>query len=160
VFRRLEEIRRQNKLNKKKAADAGGFGREVKVGVLGCMAERLKKRLLEDDRGVDVVAGPDAYRDLPRLLADADDTNSQINVQLSLDETYGDVAPVRMHPDRPSVFVSVMRGCDNMCSYCIVPFTRGRERSRDTARCAFSGSNLHSRMPLDPTHVRLKRTRV
>eukprot|EP00041_Stephanoeca_diplocostata_P014795 m.279230 g.279230 ORF g.279230 m.279230 type:complete len:680 (+) comp19801_c0_seq5:291-2330(+) len=106
--------------------------RTMKIGVLGCMAERLKKKLLETEKAVDVVCGPDAYRDLPRLLADSAATGqAQINVQLSLDETYADVAPVRLHPDTKSAFVSVMRGCDNMCTYCIVPFTRGRERSRD-----------------------------
>lgn len=100
------------------------------VGVLGCMAERLKARLLEES-AVDLVAGPDAYRDLPRLLGlVAGGQRGAINVQLSQEETYADVAPVRIHPDQAGAFVSIMRGCNNMCTYCIVPFTRGRERSR------------------------------
>lgn len=132
------------------------------VGVLGCMAERLKHRLLESDKLVDIVAGPDAYRDLPRLIDivqqgttavlagdnEEEDTNHKghqaitpytsthsehrmtaINVQLSLDETYADVVPVRLAGTR-SVYLSVMRGCNNMCAFCVVPFTRGRERSR------------------------------
>lgn len=104
------------------------------VGVLGCMAERLKTELLEDKKLVQIVAGPDAYRDLPRLLAivnASNGTEQAINVQLSQDETYADVAPVRTNPNKVSAFVSIMRGCNNMCTYCIVPFTRGRERSRD-----------------------------
>ncbi|CEG38912.1 cdk5 regulatory subunit-associated protein 1 [Plasmopara halstedii] len=101
------------------------------VGVLGCMAERLKKKLLESDKMVDLVVGPDAYRDIPNLLRVVLGSNeSAVNVQLSLDETYADIAPVRTDPNNPSAFVSIMRGCNNMCSYCIVPFTRGRERSR------------------------------
>ncbi|XP_023223507.1 CDK5 regulatory subunit-associated protein 1-like [Centruroides sculpturatus] len=102
----------------------------LKVGVLGCMAERLKMKLLEADKAVDIVAGPDSYRDLPRLLSLADDGQEAVNVILSLEETYADITPVRINPNSPSAFVSIMRGCDNMCSYCIVPFTRGRERSR------------------------------
>mmetsp|Transcript_32826 Transcript_32826/g.82401 ORF Transcript_32826/g.82401 Transcript_32826/m.82401 type:complete len:673 (-) Transcript_32826:41-2059(-) len=102
----------------------------LSVGVLGCMAERLKKKLLETDKLVDVVVGPDAYRDLPRLLRNADDGQAGINVILSADETYADVAPVRVGTNGVHAFVSIMRGCNNMCSYCIVPFTRGRERSR------------------------------
>jgi MiaB/RimO family radical SAM methylthiotransferase len=100
------------------------------VGVLGCMAERLKTKILEKDKSVDLVVGPDAYRDLPRLLSLAADGAPQVNTQLSLDETYADVAPVRVSANKVSAFVSIMRGCDNMCSFCIVPFTRGRERSR------------------------------
>jgi len=100
------------------------------VGVLGCMAERLKTQILETDKTVDVVVGPDAYRDLPRLLSIASGGESAINTQLSLEETYADVTPVRLASNQVSAFVSIMRGCDNMCSYCIVPFTRGRERSR------------------------------
>jgi MiaB/RimO family radical SAM methylthiotransferase len=101
------------------------------VGVLGCMAERLKERLLEED-GVDFVCGPDAYRSIPRLLDQVTGSTDQkaANVQLSLDETYADIKPVR-HASSIAAFVSIMRGCNNMCSYCIVPFTRGRERSRD-----------------------------
>ncbi|XP_801957.4 CDK5 regulatory subunit-associated protein 1 [Strongylocentrotus purpuratus] len=102
----------------------------LKIGLLGCMAERLKKKLLEQSKTVDIVAGPDAYRDLPRLLNVAGSGQTAINVMLSMDETYADVVPVRLDKDSKSAFVSIMRGCDNMCSYCIVPFTRGRERSR------------------------------
>ncbi|XP_002053067.3 CDK5RAP1-like protein [Drosophila virilis] len=103
----------------------------LQLTILGCMAERLKERLLEQEQCVDVIAGPDSYKDLPRLLAVARHYgNSAINVLLSLDETYADVMPVRLSSDSPTAFVSIMRGCDNMCSYCIVPFTRGRERSR------------------------------
>ncbi|CAG0886893.1 unnamed protein product [Darwinula stevensoni] len=100
------------------------------VGVLGCMAERLKHHLIEEEKMVDVVCGPDAYRDLPRLLVLGESTEVAVNVLLSLEETYADVTPVRLNPNSISAFVTVMRGCDNMCSYCIVPFTRGRERSR------------------------------
>ncbi|DAZ99009.1 TPA: hypothetical protein N0F65_011264 [Lagenidium giganteum] len=103
------------------------------VGVLGCMAERLKTKLLESDKMVDLVVGPDAYRDIPNLLRVVRGGEAAVNVQLSLDETYADIAPVRSDPDSPSAFVSIMRGCNNMCSYCIVPFTRGRERSRVVA---------------------------
>lgn len=103
------------------------------VGLLGCMAERLKGKLLEEDRLLDLVCGPDAYRDLPRLLSQASSGQAALNVQLSLEETYADVAPVREAGNGVSAFVSIMRGCNNMCAYCIVPFTRGRERSRDAA---------------------------
>ncbi|KAK2862588.1 hypothetical protein Q5P01_002121 [Channa striata] len=102
----------------------------MKIGILGCMAERLKTELLEQEKLVDVLAGPDAYRDLPRLLTVADGGHQASNVLLSLEETYADVMPVHHAPQGYSAFVSIMRGCDNMCSYCIVPFTRGRERSR------------------------------
>ncbi|XP_044077814.1 CDK5 regulatory subunit-associated protein 1 isoform X2 [Siniperca chuatsi] len=102
----------------------------MKIGILGCMAERLKTKLLEREKLVDVLAGPDAYRDLPRLLAVADGGHQASNVLLSLEETYADIMPVHHAPQGYSAFVSIMRGCDNMCSYCIVPFTRGRERSR------------------------------
>ncbi|XP_071506956.1 mitochondrial tRNA methylthiotransferase CDK5RAP1-like [Diadema antillarum] len=102
----------------------------LKIGLLGCMAERLKKKLLEQSKTVDIVAGPDAYRDLPRLLSVAESGQTAINVMLSMDETYADIVPVRLDQESKAAFVSIMRGCDNMCSYCIVPFTRGRERSR------------------------------
>ncbi|CAN9512575.1 unnamed protein product [Ophioblennius macclurei] len=105
----------------------------MKIGILGCMAERLKAELLEREKLVDVLAGPDAYRDLPRLLAVADGGQQASNVLLSLEETYADVMPVHHAARGTSAFVSIMRGCDNMCSYCIVPFTRGRERSRPLA---------------------------
>ncbi|HIT97489.1 MAG TPA: tRNA (N6-isopentenyl adenosine(37)-C2)-methylthiotransferase MiaB, partial [Candidatus Merdimorpha stercoravium] len=101
------------------------------IGVLGCMAERLKEKLLEEERMVDLVAGPDAYRDLPRLVGRAQASLSAVNVRLSLCETYDGIRPVRLSEGSPTAFVSVMRGCDNMCTYCVVPYTRGRERSRD-----------------------------
>lgn len=101
------------------------------VGVLGCMAERLKKRLLEEEQMVDIVAGPDSYRDLPQLVSQADEGQEAVNVFLSRDETYADIAPVRLNSNGVTAFISIMRGCDNMCSFCVVPFTRGRERSRD-----------------------------
>ena len=104
---------------------------DLTIGVLGCMAERLRKKLLEEEALVDVVAGPDAYRDLPRLLSETVETGqATVNVQLSREETYADIAPVRYDSNGVSAFVSIMRGCDNMCSFCVVPFTRGRERSR------------------------------
>ncbi|XP_015276372.1 PREDICTED: CDK5 regulatory subunit-associated protein 1 [Gekko japonicus] len=105
----------------------------LRIGILGCMAERLKEKILDQEKMVDVVAGPDAYRDLPRLLAVAETGQQAANVLLSLDETYADVLPVQTSTSSTSAFVSIMRGCDNMCSYCIVPFTRGRERSRPVA---------------------------
>ena len=103
----------------------------MKVGVLGCMAERLKSKFLEEEKIIDLVVGPDAYKDLPNLLAEVEDGNDAINVLLSKDETYGDISPVRLNTNGVSAFVSITRGCDNMCTFCVVPFTRGRERSRD-----------------------------
>lgn len=103
------------------------------VGVLGCMAERLKEQLLEREKLVDLVAGPDAYRDLPRLLTTVEHGDKALNVILSQDETYADITPVRVNSNGVSAYVSIMRGCNNMCTYCIVPFTRGRERSRPVA---------------------------
>ncbi|MFK7934312.1 MAG: tRNA (N6-isopentenyl adenosine(37)-C2)-methylthiotransferase MiaB [Saprospiraceae bacterium] len=102
------------------------------VGVLGCMAERLKKKFLEQEKLVDLVVGPDAYRDLPKLIATAEDGDKGINVHLSREETYADIAPMRLGTNGVSAFISIMRGCDNMCSFCVVPFTRGRERSRNS----------------------------
>lgn len=110
--------------NKKKNSD-------LIIGVLGCMAERLKTKLLEEEKLVDVVAGPDAYRDLPKLLAEVEDGHKAINVLLSREETYAEISPMRLNSNGVSAFISIMRGCDNMCSFCVVPFTRGRERSRD-----------------------------
>jgi len=101
------------------------------VGILGCMAERLKKNLLEEEKLVDLVAGPDAYRDLPNLIAEVGTGQKAVNVLLSREETYADISPVRLDQGGISAFVTIMRGCDNMCSFCVVPFTRGRERSRD-----------------------------
>ncbi|XP_049672991.1 mitochondrial tRNA methylthiotransferase CDK5RAP1 [Accipiter gentilis] len=105
----------------------------LRIGILGCMAERLKEEILHREKLVDIVAGPDAYRDLPRLLAVAESGQQAANVLLSLDETYADILPVQTSAGGTTAFVSIMRGCDNMCSYCIVPFTRGRERSRPIA---------------------------
>ena len=101
------------------------------IGVLGCMAERLKSKFLEEEKLVDLVIGPDAYRDLPNLINKADEGERAINVLLSREETYADISPVRLTSNGISAFVSIMRGCDNMCSFCVVPYTRGRERSRD-----------------------------
>ena len=104
---------------------------ELVVGILGCMAERLKKSLLEEEQLVDLVAGPDAYRDLPNLIEEVGTGQRAVNVLLSRDETYADISPVRLDQGGVSAFVTITRGCDNMCSFCVVPFTRGRERSRD-----------------------------
>ncbi len=101
------------------------------VGVLGCMAERLKTKLLEEEKIVDLVAGPDAYRDLPKLISQVDEGDKAVNTFLSREETYADISPVRLNSNGVTAFISIMRGCDNMCSFCVVPFTRGRERSRD-----------------------------
>ncbi|HEX2532372.1 MAG TPA: radical SAM protein, partial [Chitinophagaceae bacterium] len=101
------------------------------IGVLGCMAERLKARLLEEEKLVDLVVGPDAYRTLPGLILEADGGQKGVNVLLSREETYADISPVRLNSNGITAFVSIMRGCNNMCSFCVVPFTRGRERSRD-----------------------------
>jgi len=103
----------------------------LKVGVLGCMAERLKDKLLDEEKIVDMVVGPDAYKDLPNLIKEVDSGRDAVNVILSKDETYGDIAPVRLNSNGVTAFVSITRGCDNMCTFCVVPFTRGRERSRD-----------------------------
>ena len=103
----------------------------LKVGVLGCMAERLKSKFLEEEKIVDLVAGPDAYKDLPNLVRDVEQGSDAVNVILSKEETYGDIRPVRLHSNGVTAFVSITRGCDNMCTFCVVPFTRGRERSRD-----------------------------
>ncbi len=104
---------------------------DLVVGILGCMAERLKKSLLDQEQLVDLVAGPDAYRDLPNLIDEVGTGQRAVNVLLSRDETYADISPVRLDKGGVSAFVTIMRGCDNMCSFCVVPFTRGRERSRD-----------------------------
>ncbi len=103
----------------------------LKVGVLGCMAERLKHQLLEEEKIVDMVVGPDAYKDLPNLVKEIDEGRNAVNVILSKDETYGDISPVRLNSNGVTAYVSITRGCDNMCTFCVVPFTRGRERSRD-----------------------------
>ncbi|KAI9546747.1 CDK5 regulatory subunit associated protein 1 [Dissostichus eleginoides] len=123
IWNRLKQLTAMKKRRKKSLAP-------MKIGILGCMAERLKTELLEREKLVDVLAGPDAYRDLPRLLRVADGGQQASNVLLSLEETYADIMPVHHATHGNSAFVSIMRGCDNMCTYCIVPFTRGRERSR------------------------------
>lgn len=120
VRNRLTQI---NGLKKKKP--------ELMVGVLGCMAERLKTKLLEEEKIVDLVAGPDAYRNLPELISQVDEGDKAVNTFLSREETYADINPVRLNSNGVTAFISIMRGCDNMCSFCVVPFTRGRERSRD-----------------------------
>lgn len=119
VWNRLKEFRHLKKSNS-----------ELTVGVLGCMAERIKDKIIEEEQLVDIVVGPDAYRDIPRLLTEVEDGRKAVNVLLSLEETYADIAPIRTSGNGVSAFVSIMRGCDNMCSFCVVPFTRGRERSR------------------------------
>jgi tRNA-2-methylthio-N6-dimethylallyladenosine synthase len=103
----------------------------MKVGVMGCMAERLKHQFLEEEKIVDLVVGPDAYKDLPHLLEEVANHREAVNVILSKEETYADIAPIRLQSNGVSAFVSITRGCDNMCTFCVVPFTRGRERSRD-----------------------------
>ena len=103
----------------------------LKIGLLGCMAERLKDKLLEEEKMVDLVVGPDSYKDLPNLLNEVDHNQKAVNVILSKSETYGDISPVRIHNNGINAFVSITRGCDNMCTFCVVPFTRGRERSRN-----------------------------
>jgi tRNA-2-methylthio-N6-dimethylallyladenosine synthase len=120
VRKRLEKYNAVKKINPK-----------MKVGVLGCMAERLKEKFLEEEKIVDLVVGPDAYKDLPNLIAEVDDGRHAVNVILSKEETYGDISPVRINSNGVTAFVSITRGCDNMCTFCVVPFTRGRERSRD-----------------------------
>jgi len=105
--------------------------KNLKVGVLGCMAERLKNKFLEEEKIVDLVVGPDAYKDIPSLIKEVNEGRNAVNVILSKEETYGDISPVRLSSNGVSAFVSITRGCDNMCSFCVVPFTRGRERSRD-----------------------------
>jgi tRNA-2-methylthio-N6-dimethylallyladenosine synthase len=115
------------------------------IGVLGCMAERLKTKFLEEERLVDMVVGPDAYRDLPALVTTAEDGDKGINVFLSREETYADISPMRLDSNGVSAFISIMRGCDNMCSFCVVPFTRGRERSRDAFSIVAEATDLYNR---------------
>lgn len=120
VWNRLKEFR-----SLKKEKDGN-----LTVGVLGCMAERIRETIMEKEEFVDLVVGPDAYRDLPKLLAEVNDGRKAVNVLLSQEETYADVKPVRTNDNGVNAFVTIMRGCDNMCAFCVVPFTRGRERSR------------------------------
>jgi tRNA-2-methylthio-N6-dimethylallyladenosine synthase len=115
------------------------------VGVLGCMAERLKSKFLEEEKLVDMVVGPDAYRDLPQLIEQVGEGQKAINVLLSREETYADISPVRLNGNGITAFISIMRGCDNMCSFCVVPFTRGRERSRDPESILAEALDLHLR---------------
>jgi tRNA-2-methylthio-N6-dimethylallyladenosine synthase len=120
VWNRLKQLRQNKKRNP-----------ELIIGLLGCMAERLKTKVLEEEKLVDLVVGPDAYRELPNLISTVETGQKAINVLLSREETYAEISPVRLSGDGVSAFISIMRGCDNMCSFCVVPFTRGRERSRD-----------------------------
>ncbi len=120
VRQRLQDLKKSKKQNP-----------GLIVGVLGCMAERLKTKLLEEEKLVDIVAGPDSYRDLPNLIEQVENGHKAVNVLLSREETYADISPVRLATNGVNAFVSIMRGCDNMCAFCVVPFTRGRERSRD-----------------------------
>ncbi|HEU5146217.1 MAG TPA: MiaB/RimO family radical SAM methylthiotransferase, partial [Chryseosolibacter sp.] len=112
---------------------------------LGCMAERLKAKLLEEEKIVDLVAGPDAYRDLPKLIAKVDEGEKAVNTFLSREETYADISPVRLNSNGVTAFISIMRGCDNMCTFCVVPFTRGRERSRDPKTIVAEATDLFNR---------------
>ncbi|WP_257657459.1 tRNA (N6-isopentenyl adenosine(37)-C2)-methylthiotransferase MiaB [Parapedobacter lycopersici] len=128
-IRENAEQRVRNRLKEFESAKAKNPG--MVVGVLGCMAERLKSKFLEEEKLVDVVVGPDAYRDLPNLIEQVDEGARAVNVLLSREETYADISPVRLNSNGVTAFISIMRGCDNMCSFCVVPFTRGRERSRD-----------------------------
>lgn len=117
----------------------------MKVGVLGCMAERLKSKFLEEEKIVDMVVGPDAYKDIPNLLKEVGEGRDAINVILSKEETYGDISPVRLNSNGVTAFVSITRGCDNMCTFCVVPFTRGRERSREPQSIMDEIKDLHER---------------
>ncbi|MDW7694751.1 tRNA (N6-isopentenyl adenosine(37)-C2)-methylthiotransferase MiaB [Flammeovirgaceae bacterium SG7u.111] len=118
---------------------------DLTIGVLGCMAERLKTQLLEEEKIVDIVAGPDAYRDLPKLVSEVDDGQKGVNVFLSKEETYAEITPVRLNSNGITAFISIMRGCDNMCSFCVVPFTRGRERSRDPHSILAEAQDLYKK---------------
>jgi len=134
VRKRLEYFQSQKKNNS-----------EMTVGVLGCMAERLKHKFLEEEKIVDLVVGPDAYKDLPNLLEEVANEKEAVNVLLSKEETYGDIAPVRLNTNGVSAFISITRGCDNMCTFCVVPFTRGRERSRDPKSILDEAADLASK---------------
>lgn len=133
IRKRLEKIQVDKKKNP-----------NLKVGILGCMAERLKSKLLEEEKLVDLVAGPDAYRKLPELVNDVDDGEKAVNVLLSREETYSNIDPVRIKSNGITAFISIMRGCDNMCTFCVVPFTRGRERSRDPHSIIEEAKKLHA----------------
>ncbi len=131
VWKRLRELKSAKKLNP-----------ELKIGVIGCMAERLADKLLSDEQVVDLVAGPDAYRFLPKMVAESFHGAQAANIQLSLEETYADIEPVRLDPSGVSAFISIMRGCENFCAYCVVPFTRGKERSRHPQTILHEAENL------------------
>lgn len=122
VWNRLKQFRQYKKTNK-----------DLVVGVMGCMAERVRKKIIEQEKLVDIVVGPDAYRAIPQLIGEVDDGRKAVNVLLSMEETYADITPVRTSGNGVTAFVSIMRGCDNMCTFCVVPYTRGRERSRPVA---------------------------
>lgn len=134
VRKRLEKYNAVKKINP-----------TMKVGVLGCMAERLKSQFLEEEKIVDMVVGPDAYKDIPNLLKEVEEGRDAINVILSKEETYGDISPVRLNSNGVNAFVSITRGCDNMCTFCVVPFTRGRERSREPQSILEEIKDLHDR---------------
>lgn len=131
IRKRLQQYNRVKRINP-----------NMKIGVMGCMAERLKTKFLEEEKMVDLVVGPDAYRDLPNLVREIEGGKEAINVILSKEETYGDVTPVRLNSNGVSAFISITRGCDNMCTFCVVPFTRGRERSRDPQSIISEAKNL------------------
>ena len=141
-IRENAEQRVRNRLKEFKAVKSKNPG--LIVGVLGCMAERLKAKFIEEEKLVDVVVGPDAYRDLPNLIDKVDEGSKAVNVLLSREETYADISPVRLNTNGISAFISIMRGCDNMCSFCVVPFTRGRERSRDARSVVQEARELFS----------------
>ncbi len=149
VFLNTCSIREKAELTvRKRLSHIQGFKKkkpEMMVGILGCMAERLKTQLLEEEKIVDLVAGPDAYRDLPSLIAKVDDGDKAVNTFLSREETYGDITPVRLGTNGVTAFISIMRGCDNMCSFCVVPYTRGRERSRDPQSIVAEAHDLFNR---------------
>lgn len=132
VWGRLKEIKFQKKSNP-----------GMIIGVLGCMAERLKTQLMEKEQVIDIVVGPDAYRDIPQLITQVEEGQKAVNVLLSREETYAEITPVRLSSNGVTAFVSIMRGCDNMCSFCVVPFTRGRERSRDSESIVKEATNLY-----------------
>jgi tRNA-2-methylthio-N6-dimethylallyladenosine synthase len=133
VWGRLREIKHQKKTNP-----------GMIVGVLGCMAERLKTQLLEKEQIIDIVVGPDAYRDIPQLITQVEEGHKAVNVLLSREETYAEITPVRLSSNGVTAFISIMRGCDNMCSFCVVPFTRGRERSRDSESIVKEATELYN----------------
>lgn len=134
IWTRLKDLKHRKKANP-----------NLVVGVLGCMAERLKAKLIDQEKLVDIVVGPDAYKDLPNLLEKVEDGHKAVNVLLSREETYAEITPVRLNTNGINAFISIMRGCDNMCSFCVVPFTRGRERSRDAHSIVAEAKDLSER---------------